>query len=188
MTLETGVKALAEAVAVDVKALKDSKVDKVAGKQLSDENYTSPEKAKLVGVADEATKNRADSENADKVHTHTISQVTGLDTALAGITEAISTIPSVRKSAAYTVTATDKGKSIDTSAGVTIHASLFAVGDVIVVTNTSASSISITPSAGVTFRLAGSASTGLRTLAGYGVATFRMASSNVWFASGAGLS
>ena len=151
MTLETGVKALAEAVAVDVKALDEVKVDKVAGKQLSDENYTQNEKTKLAG----------------------------LDTA---------NIPSVPKSTAYTVTAADKGASIDTTAGVTLPASVFAVGDVIVVTNTRASSISITPETGVTFRLAVSDSTGLRTLAGYGVATFRMVSSNIWFASGAGLS
>lgn len=187
------------------------KVDKVVGKQLSDENYTLTEKQKLGGVADEATKNRADSENADKVHTHTVEQVSGLGEALdnkvdtssvvqttgqsttsimsqKATTDAIANIPSVPKSAAYTVTAADKGASIDTSAGVTIPASVFAMGDVIVVTNTSASSISITPASGVTFRLAGSDSTGVRTLSGYGVATFRMASNNVWFASGAGLS
>lgn len=173
--------------------------------------FTDDEKVKLASVANGATANRGDSENADREHTHTVDQVAGLGEALdnkvdtsniaqttgqstthlmsqAAITEAIANIPSVPKSAAYTVTAADKGASIDTSAGVTIPATLFAVGDVIVVTNTSASSISITPAAGVTFRLAGSASTGLRTLAGYGVATFRMASSNVWFASGAGLS
>lgn len=299
MTLETGVKALAEAVAADVKALEDGKVDKVTGYSLVDDD----EIAKLLTVEQDATSNRADSENADKVHDHTVEQVLGLGTAAtrdvgttagqinpvgdaalycldiddetqrgrwyvndttAGVkpsvygvvntygvtgdtvnqeyvelvggvstavmrrfcrnkyranawspwteyitssslqtttgqsteypmtqkatTDAIANIPSVPKSAAYTVTAADKGASIDTSAGVTIPASLFAVGDVIVVTNTSASSISITPDSGVTFRLAGSASTGLRSLAGYGVATFRMVSSNVWFGSGAGLS
>ena len=40
MTLETGVKALAEAVAVDVKALDDGKVDKVEGKGLSAHDFT----------------------------------------------------------------------------------------------------------------------------------------------------
>lgn len=105
----------------------------------------------------------------------------------AAITNAIAKIPSVPKSAAYTVVAADKGKSIDTTAHVTIPASVFAVGDVIVVTNTSTTNSKITPASGVTIRLAGSASTGARTLAGYGVATLRMASNNVWFASGAGL-
>lgn len=79
-----GVKALAEAVAVDVKALGEGKVDKVTGKGLSESDYTTAEKTKLAGVAVEATKNRADSKNADKVHTHTMAQVTGLDTALVG--------------------------------------------------------------------------------------------------------
>lgn len=244
-------------LAGEFKTLLDSKVDSVAGKQLSDRNFTQVEKTKLNGVAVEATKNRADSENADKVHPHTMAQVTGLDTALAGkasttdprftdarewtaatisqaeaetgtattrraftaqrvrqsgvatvksmtvqstgqsttdlmsqkaTTDSMYNIPSVPKSSAYTVTVANKGASIDTTANVTIPASIFSVGDVIVVTNTSASDISITPASGVTFRLAGTDSTGVRTLAGYGVATLRMVSSNVWFASGAGLS
>ena len=58
------------------------KVDAEAGKQLSDENYTLAEKQKLDGIADEATKNRDDSENADKLHTHAISDVTGLSARL----------------------------------------------------------------------------------------------------------
>lgn len=44
--------------------------------------FTDDEKAKLSSVATGATANRADSANADKVHTHTTSQVTGLDAAL----------------------------------------------------------------------------------------------------------
>ena len=78
MTLETGVKALAEAVAVDVKALGEGKVDKVAGYSLVDD----AEITRLATIHTGATKNRADSENADKVHTHTVAQVTGLDAAL----------------------------------------------------------------------------------------------------------
>lgn len=58
------------------------KVDAEAGKQLSDENYTLAEKDKLIGIAVEATKNRDDSENADKVHAHEIGDVDGLDAAL----------------------------------------------------------------------------------------------------------
>ena len=53
------------------------KVDKVTGKGLSENDYTIAEKTKLAGVASEATKNRADSENADKVHTHPWTEVTG---------------------------------------------------------------------------------------------------------------
>lgn len=94
MSLETGIKALAEAVAVDVKSLDEVKVDKVAGKQLSDENYTLDEKNKLSGVAVEATKNRADSENADKVHSHIIDDVTGLSTRLNDIDALIGDVES----------------------------------------------------------------------------------------------
>src|SRR5678815_3929563 len=54
------------------------KVDKVSGKGLSDTNYTQAEKTKLGGVATGATKNRADSLNADKYHTHAISDVAEL--------------------------------------------------------------------------------------------------------------
>ena len=90
MTLEVGVKELAEAVAVDVRALEDGKVDKELGKGLSDTSFTQAEKDKLSGVAVGATKNRADSENADKVHTHTTAQVTGLDAALVGKVDKVS--------------------------------------------------------------------------------------------------
>lgn len=46
------------------------------------EEFTLAEKQKLSGIADEATKNRADSENADKAHTHVIGDVDGLVSAL----------------------------------------------------------------------------------------------------------
>lgn len=206
------------------------KVDKVVGKGLSDTNFTQAEKdklaslgnnpdnntftqaekTKLAGVATGATANRADTLNADKTHTHTTAQVTGLDAALLtkfdktsvvqstgqstvqvmsqkAVTDVIAYIPSVPKTAAYTVVAADKGKSIDTTSNVTIRASVFTVGDVLVVTNTSATDSSILAASGVTIRLAGSTKTGTLTLAGYGVATLRMVSRNIWFASGAGL-
>ncbi len=55
---------------------------KEAGKGLSEENYTLAEKDKLAGIEAEATKNRDDSENADKEHSHAIGDVTGLSAAL----------------------------------------------------------------------------------------------------------
>lgn len=69
-----------------------AKVDKVAGKGLSDTNYTQAEKTKLAGVAAGATKNRADSGNADKVHTHTIAQVVGLETSLSDLVSSLSVL------------------------------------------------------------------------------------------------
>lgn len=209
----TNVQSALEELQLDVDTINDgleTKVDKVVGQGLSDSNYTHTEKDKLDGIALEATKNRADSANADKEHTHTTAEVTGLDDALLtkfdktsvvqstgqsaekvmsqkAVTDIIANIPSVPKTAAYTVVAADKGKSIDTTSNVTIRASVFTVGDVLVVTNTSATDSSILAASGVTIRLAGSTKTGTLTLAGYGVATLRMVTSNVWFASGAGL-
>ena len=84
-----------KSVVSGVTAALSTKVDKVAGKQLSDENYTLAEKEKLSGVAVEATKNRADSENADKFHTHDISDVTDLSTRLNDIDSLIGDVESV---------------------------------------------------------------------------------------------
>lgn len=63
----------------------ETKVDKVAGKGLSDTNFTQVEKTKLTGIATGATKNRADSENADKAHVHTVADVTGLNAIIEGL-------------------------------------------------------------------------------------------------------
>ena len=52
------------------------------GKGLSDTNFTQGEKDKLTEVAVGATKNRSDTLNADKVHTHTISEVDNLQASL----------------------------------------------------------------------------------------------------------
>ena len=63
----------------------DSKVDKVAGKQLSTNDYTSAEKSKLAGVAAGATANAADSSLRDRgTHTGTqaIGTIVGLQDAL----------------------------------------------------------------------------------------------------------
>jgi hypothetical protein len=84
----------------------------------------------------------------------------------------------------------DRGKSIDTTAGVTVPANgtvAFAVGATITITNTSGSNITITAAGGVTLRLAGTATTGNRTLAQYGVAVIRKIATDTWIASGAGL-
>ncbi len=70
------------ATTVDV----NNKVDKVAGKGLSTEDYSSAEKAKLAGIAAGATANSADADLRDRA-THTgsqaISTITGLSAAIA---------------------------------------------------------------------------------------------------------
>ena len=105
--------------------------------------------------------------------------------------DALLDVPSVVKSAAYTLALTERGKSVDTTANVTIPANAsvaFPIGSTVVVTNTSASAISVLAAAGVTLRLAGTSSTGTRTLAGYGQATLRKIASDTWISSGMGLS
>jgi|HubBroStandDraft_2_1064218.scaffolds.fasta_scaffold80794_2 hypothetical protein len=96
-------------------------------------------------------------------------------------------IPLNSQSGGYTLVASDNGKWIDvTSGGVTIPDALFAVGNNVTIFNATGGSITIT--AGITtLYLAGSGSTGNRTLASYGVATvyFRLSTNAV--ISGTGL-
>jgi hypothetical protein len=81
--------------------------------------------------------------------------------------------PIQTKSGAYVVVAADAGATIYISTGgVTINASILSAGDMITIVNNSASNQTITAGASVTFRLAGTATTGNRTLAQYGMATF----------------
>lgn len=81
-------------------------------------------------------------------------------------------IPQNSQTSAYVAAATDVGKHISiTTGGVTVNASVFSAGDVFTIYNNSGSNQTITAGTSVTFRLAGTATTGNRTLAQYGVAT-----------------
>ncbi len=98
-------------------------------------------------------------------------------------------VPQNAKTAAYTLLASDAGKHISiTTGGITVPASVFAVGDAISIYNNSGSNQTITQGASTTLRLAGSASTGNRTVAQYGLCTILCVASNVFVISGAGLS
>jgi phage-related tail fiber protein len=117
---------------------------------------------------------------------------TGKPTTLAGygITD-FGIVPANAQTVAYTAALTDSGKSVDTSAGVTIPANsavAFPVGTVFNITNTSAAAITITQGAGVTLRMAGTTLTGNRTLAAYGVSALRKIATDTWMISGSGLS
>ena len=80
--------------------------------------------------------------------------------------------PIQSKTSAYVLTATDAGQTISiTTGGVTVNASVFSAGDMVSIFNNSGSSQTITQGASVTLRLSGTATTGNRTLAQYGVAT-----------------
>ena len=82
----------------------------------------------------------------------------------------------------------DVGKYINiTTGGVTVPASVFSSGDVVSIFNNSGSNQTITQGASVTMYLAGSATTGNRTLSQYGLTTVLCVASNTFVISGAGL-
>jgi hypothetical protein len=86
-----------------------------------------------------------------------------------------------------TIVAADAGKFLDVAAGVTINTSTaFVAGDVVSVYNDSTSNITITAT-GVTLRLAGTSTTGNRTLAQRGLVTILCVATNDYVISGAGL-
>jgi hypothetical protein len=100
-------------------------------------------------------------------------------------------LPQNSQTASYTLALADAGKHISiTTGGVVIPANgsvAFPIGTAIVVFNNSTSSqnISITTD---TLRQAGTANTGTRALAQYGVATCVKVASTTWVISGSGLS
>ena len=97
-------------------------------------------------------------------------------------------IPQNSKTSAYTLIASDIGKHISiTTGGVAVPSGVFAVGDAISIYNNSANTQTITQNSGVTLRLAGSANTGNRSLAQYGVCTVLCVDTNVFVATGAGI-
>jgi hypothetical protein len=103
--------------------------------------------------------------------------------------QAYPAIPANTQSAAYTLVASDAGKHINTSSGgVTIPASVLPVGSAVSIYNNSGSSQTITQGNGVILRQAGTANTGNRTLAQYGLCSLLCVASNTFVISGAGLS
>ena len=98
-------------------------------------------------------------------------------------------IPQNAKTAAHTLIASDAGKHISiTTGGVTVPASVFSIGDAITIYNNSGSSQTITQGSSTTLHEAGTANTGNRTLAQYGLATVLCVASDEFVISGAGVS
>jgi hypothetical protein len=97
-------------------------------------------------------------------------------------------VPQNAKTSAYVLIASDNGKHISiTTGGVTVPASVFAIGDTVTIYNDSASSQTITQGASVTMYLVGTATTGNRTLAQRGLCTVLCVASNTFVATGGGL-
>jgi hypothetical protein len=103
-------------------------------------------------------------------------------------TQSYPKVPQNSKTASYTLIATDAGKHVSiTTGGVTIPASILAVGDIVSIYNNSASTQTITQGASVTLRQAGTANTGNRTLDQYGIATVLCVASNTFVITGPGV-
>lgn len=100
----------------------------------------------------------------------------------------IRSIPQNSKTSSYTLVATDSGKHISiTTGGVIVPSATFNVGDNIVIFNNSASNQTITQGGSVTMYLAGTATTGNRTLAQRGVCTILCVAANTFVIHGNGL-
>ena len=98
------------------------------------------------------------------------------------------TIPQNAQTSAYILAIGDVGKHISiTTGGVTVNSSIFSAGDGISIYNNSGSNQTITQGASVTMYLAGTATTGNRTLARRGVCTVLCVASNTFVIFGAGL-
>jgi len=119
-------------------------------------------------------------------------QTYGDDTTKLATTAFVDRLRDVPASTSTTLVISDRGKSVDGTANISIptNASVnFPVGATISFTNTGSSTLTIaavTPGT-TTLRLAGTTTTGTRTLAAYGMATMRQAATDVWHISGAGL-
>jgi hypothetical protein len=129
--------------------------------------------------------------DVDTAKLDVIQTFTAAQTFTGGISDgsgSLRTLPQNSKTSAYTLLATDTGKHINiTTGGVTVPSAVFSPGDIVTIFNNSGTSQSIVQGASTTLRLAGSATTGTRTLAQYGVATVLCVASNTFVVSGGGL-
>jgi len=98
-------------------------------------------------------------------------------------------IPANNQTSAYVLAATDRNKHINiTTGGITVPSGVFLAGDTVTIYNNSTSDQTITQGSGVTLRLPGTATTGNRTLAQYGIASLMCVSADVFVITGVGLS
>ena len=112
----------------------------------------------------------------------------GLDVSTGAITGRSPTLPANAQTAAYTLVATDAGKSINiTTGGVTIPNSVMSAGDVVTIYNNSGSQQTITQGSGVTLRQVATTNTGNRTVESYGLLSIMWISASECVISGGGL-
>lgn len=93
-------------------------------------------------------------------------------------------VPNAQTSA-YTLVLADRGKSITiTTGGVTVPNAIFSNGNVVTITNNSATAQTITQGASMTMHQAGTANTGNRSLLPWGIATVEFLASNLSIITG----
>jgi hypothetical protein len=83
-----------------------------------------------------------------------------------------------------TAAVSDIGKHLFVSATTTVPSGVFVAGNEFYVVNSSASAITLTQGAGTTLRLAGTATTGSRTIAAYGMVTVLCTGTETFYVTG----
>ena len=115
----------------------------------------------------------------------------GTLTASVGFVDAIGNVRNVplnSQTANYTLVASDSGKVISiTTGGVIVPSGIFSASNTISIYNNSASSQTISQGGAALLRLAGTTTTGSRTLLSYGLMTLVCVGGDVFVATGAGL-
>ena len=95
-------------------------------------------------------------------------------------------VPPVTTTGAYTLLATDLGQYVSIDANVTVPPAVFSAGDVVVIYNNSASTVSVLRGSGVTMYWVGGVNSD-RALSARGLATLLCVDSNVFVITGQGL-
>ena len=96
-------------------------------------------------------------------------------------------IPQNAPTGAYTLVASDAGGHVSADNNITVDASVFSVGDAVSIYNETTGDITIIEGTSVTLRSAGTADTGNRTLAQYGLCTLLCVGTDTFVISGVGL-
>ena len=111
---------------------------------------------------------------ADHVHPNTVG----------GLEVGTRRAPVSVKTSSYTLVAGDSAGCVSTTANVLVPSGVFSAGDVVLIFNNSAASITITQGSGVTMYFAGSALTGNRTLLQRGLASLVCVATNTFAITG----
>jgi hypothetical protein len=124
----------------------------------------------------------------DAVQTLTNKTITGLASA-STVKDSLGTdytigYRSIPQSLNTTAAASDIGKHLYVSATTTIPSGVFVAGNEFLVVNSSASTVTLTQGAGTTLRLGGTATTGSRTIAAYGVANVLCVGTEEFYVTG----